>query len=173
MMDIVHDGFGFMLCFGDLAWVPFTYTLKTRFLAYNPVHVSPVVVGVSCLLTLVGYIIFRGSNNQKSQFRRNPKDEQNAGLRVLKTSSGKSLIISGYWGICRHPNYAGDWLMTLSWSLLTGFTSVVPYFQPLYFAALLIHRQLRDEEQMLGKYGAVDLKKFHNAVPYRLIPYVY
>jgi hypothetical protein len=24
-MDIVHDGFGFMLAVGDLAWVPFTY----------------------------------------------------------------------------------------------------------------------------------------------------
>ena len=27
-MDITTDGFGFMLAFGDLAWVPFTYTLQ-------------------------------------------------------------------------------------------------------------------------------------------------
>lgn len=26
------DGFGFMLAFGDLAWVPFTYTLQGRYL---------------------------------------------------------------------------------------------------------------------------------------------
>ena len=31
-MDIVHDGFGFMLAFGDLAWVPFLYCLQPRFL---------------------------------------------------------------------------------------------------------------------------------------------
>lgn len=27
-MDITTDGFGFMLAFGDLAWVPFTYTTQ-------------------------------------------------------------------------------------------------------------------------------------------------
>lgn len=27
-MDITTDGFGFMLAFGDLAWVPFIYTLQ-------------------------------------------------------------------------------------------------------------------------------------------------
>lgn len=35
-MDIVHDGFGFMLAFGDLVWVPFTYSLQARYLVDNP-----------------------------------------------------------------------------------------------------------------------------------------
>jgi len=30
-MDIVHDGFGLMLALGDLAWVPFLYSLQARF----------------------------------------------------------------------------------------------------------------------------------------------
>jgi hypothetical protein len=30
------DGFGFMLAFGDLVWVPFTYTLQARFLVAFP-----------------------------------------------------------------------------------------------------------------------------------------
>jgi delta14-sterol reductase len=29
-MDITTDGFGFMLAFGDLAWVPFIYSLQAR-----------------------------------------------------------------------------------------------------------------------------------------------
>ena len=29
-MDITTDGFGFMLVFGDLVWVPFTYSLQVR-----------------------------------------------------------------------------------------------------------------------------------------------
>ena len=29
-MDVTTDGFGFMLAFGDLAWVPFTYSLQVR-----------------------------------------------------------------------------------------------------------------------------------------------
>ena len=29
-MDITTDGFGFMLVFGDLCWVPFTYGIQAR-----------------------------------------------------------------------------------------------------------------------------------------------
>jgi len=35
-MDITTDGFGLMLCFGDLAWLPFTYSLQAAYLATNP-----------------------------------------------------------------------------------------------------------------------------------------
>ncbi|KAG8343061.1 putative C-14 sterol reductase [Trypanosoma vivax] len=173
MMDILHDGFGFMLCFGDLVWVPFTYTLKAKFLAYHLVQPSVAYTLCCCLLTAVGYTVFRGANNQKQRLRHDPSDKRNAGLRLLPTSRGKKLIISGYWGVCRHPNYVGDWLMTLSWSVLTGYTAILPYFQPMYFALLLLHRQMRDERQMKEKYDAEDLQRFYDAVPYRLVPYVY
>ena len=29
-MDIIHDGFGFMLAFGDLVWVPFIYSFSLK-----------------------------------------------------------------------------------------------------------------------------------------------
>jgi Delta14-sterol reductase len=32
-MDITSEGFGFMLVFGDLAWVPFAYCLQAKFIA--------------------------------------------------------------------------------------------------------------------------------------------
>jgi hypothetical protein len=35
-MDITTEGFGFMLVFGDLAWVPFVYCLQTRYLLMYP-----------------------------------------------------------------------------------------------------------------------------------------
>ena len=35
-MDITTDGLGFMLTFGDLVWVPFTYCLQARYLADHP-----------------------------------------------------------------------------------------------------------------------------------------
>lgn len=35
-MDLMHDGFGFMLAFGDLVWVPFTYTLQAYYLVGHP-----------------------------------------------------------------------------------------------------------------------------------------
>ncbi len=35
-MDITTDGFGFMLAFGDLAWVPLTFTSCARYLVDRP-----------------------------------------------------------------------------------------------------------------------------------------
>ena len=35
-MDVVVEGFGFMLAFGDLAWVPGTYATQARYLVANP-----------------------------------------------------------------------------------------------------------------------------------------
>ncbi len=74
-MDITTDGFGFMLTVGDLAWVPFTYSLQARFLAFNPVNLGPFWTLLIFTLQAVGYWIFRSSNSEKDEFRRgrNPK----------------------------------------------------------------------------------------------------
>ena len=43
-MDITSEGFGFMLAFGDLVWVPFTYGLQAKYIAeHAPVCCSPVL----------------------------------------------------------------------------------------------------------------------------------
>lgn len=43
-MDLMHDGFGFMLAFGDLVWVPFTYTLQAYYLVSHPNPLSPLAL---------------------------------------------------------------------------------------------------------------------------------
>ena len=40
VMDITTDGFGYMLAFGDLVWLPFTYSLHARYLATHPVRLG-------------------------------------------------------------------------------------------------------------------------------------
>lgn len=173
MMDIVHDGFGFMLAVGDISWVPFLYTLQCHYMFLFPTQQTPVVLAGCIALQLTGYTLFRTANTEKDRFRRDPKDPRVAHLKIMKTSAGKSLIVSGAWGICRHPNYVGDWIMTVAQSSLAGCGSLLPYFQPVYFAMLLIHRQWRDEHQMQIKYGDKDWKEFCKRVPYRLIPGLY
>lgn len=49
-MDITHDGFGFMLAFGDLAWVPFTYSLQAQFLLHHPQPLGLPMASAICLL---------------------------------------------------------------------------------------------------------------------------
>ena len=66
-MDITTDGFGYMLAFGDLAWVPFTYTLQARYLVnHDPAHSTAALAAIAAL-NLVGYAIFRGNGPPASR----------------------------------------------------------------------------------------------------------
>ncbi|XP_053576088.1 delta(14)-sterol reductase TM7SF2 [Bombina bombina] len=171
-MDIVHDGFGFMLAFGDLCWVPFTYSLQGYFLVSHPQELGTAAAVGIILLNAVGYIIFRGSNSQKNAFRRNPSDPSVAGLETIPTATGKRLLVSGWWGLVRHPNYLGDLTMALAWSLPCGLAHILPYYYVIYFTVLLVHREARDEHQCMKKYGLA-WEEYCRRVPYRIFPYIY
>lgn len=101
-MDIVTDGFGFMLAVGDLTWVTFTYGLQTRFLALYPKDLGYFWTAVIVCVNLLGYYIFRDSNGEKNNFR-NGRNTRN--LKYMKTERGTNLLTSGWWGMSRHPNY--------------------------------------------------------------------
>lgn len=193
-MDITTDGFGFMLAFGDLVWVPFIYSLQSRYLA-----VHPVVLGLSgCLAVFavqaLGYYIFRAANNEKNRFRTNPKDPKVAHLKYIETKAGSKLLTSGWWGRARHINYLGDWIMSWAYCLPTGIAGyiiqrnlfgmevvqgeargwgmLITYFYLVYFAVLLIHRERRDEEKCRRKYGR-DWEEYCRIVPWRIVPGIY
>uniref|UniRef100_A0A8C9J327 Delta(14)-sterol reductase TM7SF2 n=1 Tax=Panthera tigris altaica TaxID=74533 RepID=A0A8C9J327_PANTA len=139
-MDITHDGFGFMLAFGDLAWVPFTYSLQAQFLLHHPQPLGLPMASAICLIN---------------------------GLETIPTATGRQLLVSGWWGMVRHPNYLGDLIMAL-----VRVSHLLPYFYFLYFTALLVHREARDEQQCLQKYGLA-WQEYCRRVPYRILPYVY
>ncbi|KAL9016338.1 MAG: hypothetical protein Q9185_006321 [Variospora sp. 1 TL-2023] len=124
-MDITTDGFGFMLAFGDLVWLPFIYSLQARYLAVYPVQLG--LVGIAGVLAVqgFGYWIFRSSNNEKNRFRTNPDDPRIAHLNFMKTKSGIKLLTSGWWGFSRHPNYLGDWIMAWSYCMPTAIAGYV------------------------------------------------
>jgi protein-S-isoprenylcysteine O-methyltransferase Ste14 len=142
-MDITTDGFGYMLSIGDLVWVPFVYTLQSRYLAWNPVELGGAKTLAIFVLHGLGYYIFRGANAEKNDFRngKNPK-----GLTWMQTKRGTKLLTSGWWGASRHPNYMGDLIMGLAWCLPTGFNTPITYFYIAFFTVLLVHRQRRDDE---------------------------
>ncbi|GFS16207.1 delta(14)-sterol reductase [Elysia marginata] len=171
-MDIIHDGFGFMLCFGDLVWVPFLYNLQPRFLLETGFTLPWYCLAPIAVLNLIGYMIFRLSNSQKNLFRKDPKHPVFAGMETVPTQSGRKLLASGWWGMCRKPNYLGDLIMAFAWSLTTGFGHIFTYFYPLYFLVLLIHRERRDNEQCASKYGA-SWDRYCERVKYRIFPYIY
>lgn len=171
-MDLMHDGFGFMLAFGDLVWVPFTYTLQAYYLVTHPNPLSLPAVAAILLLKLIGFYIFRKSNSEKNAFRRNPSDPKLSYLKTIPTATGKSLLVSGWWGVVRHPNYLGDLIMALAWSLPCGFSHLLPWYYMIYFVILLVHRDSRDMSECRRKYGSA-WDEYCRTVRYRIIPRVY
>jgi len=196
-MDMTTDGFGFMLAFGDLAWVPFIYSLQARYLSVHPIILGPAYVAAILAVQGIGYYIFRASNSEKHRFRTNPSDPSNSHLEYITTHTGSKLLTSGWWGQARHINYLGDWVLSWSYCLPTllagykltpsiltpgsrlvttdgmvGAAIPVTYFYMLYFAILLIHREMRDEEKCRRKYGK-DWDAYCKKVPYRIVPGVY
>lgn len=165
-MDLMHDGFGFMLAFGDLVWVPFTYTLQAYYLVGHPSPLSsPRIVAILAIKggcggaaqPLIGLLtppcfvpqLSATTSSESPTLRRTPSggiqripgwlvsvsglppalllDQRAkpcmcvcADLRSIPTATGKSLLVSGWWGLVRHPNYLGDLLMALAWSLPCG-----------------------------------------------------
>ena len=172
-MDIRHEKLGWMLVWGDLVWVPFTYTLQAHYLVRHTHELPYWAVGGIVALNVVGYIVFRGANSQKHRFRKDP----GAAIwgkppEIIRTAQDSLLLTSGWWGLARHINYLGDLMMALAWCLPCGFDSPLPYFYVAYFLILLIHRERRDNAACQAKYGA-DWDAYCRKVPWRIIPYVY
>jgi Delta14-sterol reductase len=117
-------------------------------------------------LHLWGFYIFRAANSQKDIFRSDPNDPRVVHLTCLPTKRGTRLLTSGWWGMARKINYTGDFLMGLTYSLLCGFDSIVPYYYAVDFCILLVHRSIRDDVLCQEKYGK-DWNEYKQLVPYR------
>jgi len=174
-MDVITEKFGFMLVFGDLSWVPFTYVFQAFYLLkHTPeVHISlpyaAMVLGLKCF----GFYLFRWVNSQKHAFRRNPEAKiWGKKPTCIETKRGTKLLTSGFWGIARHLNYTGDIILSWTWCLPCQFDSLAPYFYGIYFTSLDLHRCWRDHNECKKKYGD-DWDRYCKKVPYVFIPYVF
>ena len=92
-------------------------------------------------------------------------------METLPGSRGR-LLISGFWGVSRHVNYAGEIIQAFAISLpaLLACGSVLPMLYPLYYVALFIPRTLDDELQCRTKYGSELWTSYTSRVPWRIIP---
>ncbi|MCH8890217.1 MAG: DUF1295 domain-containing protein [Myxococcales bacterium] len=173
-LDVQHEKFGWMLLFGDLVWVPMTYSLQAHYLIDHAPKLPIWAAALCVLLGLAGVTLFRLSNLQKHRFRSDPNGLQIWGKPVefIETRHGNRLLVSGFWGWSRHSNYLGDWLLGLAWSLACGFGSLLPYFYPIYFAFLLMHRERRDHQRCAAKYGE-DWDRYCRRVRWRIVPGLY
>lgn len=186
--DMAYEKFGFMLAFWNMAGVPFTYSHCTLYLANHapeeyrwPTYVNVLLFGT----LLLAYYVWDTCNSQKNRFRA----QMNGDFAVRKTfpqlpwgtihnpsyikcENGGTLLTSGWYRYARKMHYTVDFVQSLSWALVTGFKSPIPYFYPVFFLIVLVHRVSRDIERCQKKYGR-DWDKFTQICPYIFIPYVW
>lgn len=171
--DFIHENFGFMLAWGCMVFIPFTFSLQTLYLVDHPAALPTWSIGALIVLNFTGYYIFRTANLQKHRFRADPtRPIWGRTPDSIKTARGTRLLVSGWWGIARHANYLGDLMMGLAWCLTTAAPRVLPYFYFIYFVILLLHRERRDNDHCARKYGA-DWEEYTRRVRWRIVPFVY
>lgn len=187
--DIVYEKWGYMLIFWNLAGVPFSYCYSTlyllnRSLANEPIVHSKIYTGILYTVLLAAYYVWDTANSQKNRFRMQQQGtyvERNTFPQLpwgklhnptyLVTKHGNKLLTGGWWGMARKVHYTADLIMALSWGLITGFESYIPYFYVTFFTAVLVHRVGRDHVHCKEKYGA-DFDDYCRQVPYVFIPFI-
>jgi Delta14-sterol reductase len=167
--DVISENFGFMLVWGDLVYVPFLYSLPGWWLItpkepFSTLH--SVALGAFFLLALW---IFREANWQKERFKR---DNGIAIWGKPAETIGGRLLVSGWWGIARKVNYAGELGVYLAFAMTTGGGSILPYVLPLSLTVLLVQRAGRDDKKCRAKYGEV-WARYCERVRFRIFPFVY
>ncbi|MCB9750876.1 MAG: hypothetical protein H6713_12890 [Myxococcales bacterium] len=169
MWDIIAERFGFMLVWGDLAFVPFFYSVAGWYIATQPAAMSTAALLGLVLLFAPSLWIFRGANAQKHQF----KLDRDAPIwgRPPRLVGGR-LLASGFWGIGRKLNYTGELGVYFAIALTSGLASPWPYAVPFWLLCLLTHRAWRDDLRCRAKYGPL-WEEYCERVRFRMLPFLY
>ncbi|KAF8524194.1 ergosterol biosynthesis ERG4/ERG24 [Gautieria morchelliformis] len=186
--DMFHEKWGFLVIFWNLAGVPFSYCYSIIYMAtHDPASYRFSTLGYVALYAtlLTAYYIFDTSMSQKSRFKMQLQGTYQyrwtfpqlpwgtvENPTFIQTEHGNRLLTSGWWAYARKPNYSADWVQSLTWGLVVGTASPIPYFYSLFFLAVLTHRCGRDFERCAAKYGK-DWERYCSVVRWRFIPGIY
>ncbi|MGK5632798.1 hypothetical protein, partial [Streptomyces sp. URMC 123] len=181
-LDVMHDRFGYYLCWGVTVWLPAVYPLSTLYLVDHPRHLP---AGETALLLAVGLTalgVNYSADAQRRRVRRTGGDTRVWG-RPPKTLSApyttadgathsSLLLYSGWWGLARHFHYLPELVLAVCWVAPVGTERALPYFYPLFLSILLIDRCGRDERRCLQKYGDA-YREYCRRVRWRIVPWLY
>ena len=188
--DVMREKFGWMLCFWNLAGVPFVYSANAFFVARNDVRLTTPRFAFVLVLLLSAYYVWDTSQAQRVRFRAKhlgvglgkrpyafpelPWSELRAPV-AISTRRGFPLLASGWVGMARKIHYTADLAMACTWALACDrwpWQSAVVWFYPAFFLAMITHRAGRDERRCEEKYGD-DWRRLKERVPNVWVPGVF
>jgi len=181
-LDIMHDRFGFYICWGVTAWLPIVYTLVGLYLVGHPADFAWPVSAAMIAFGLTAIWINYAADAQRQRVRATDGKTKVWGrppelIRAeYSTGDGKThhsiLLVSGWWSVARHFHYVPEILLALAWTLPAGFDQPLPYFYVVYLTILLVDRAGRDDLRCRQKYGAY-WDEYCRRVPSKIIPGIY
>jgi hypothetical protein len=173
--DAMNSGFGYSLA-SSYHTFPFLPTLITRYLISRGPTLPWYNLVAIAVMNALGYIIFRASETQRCEFAKDPNSAAMKNLETLPTAGGRKVLISGWWGLLRHPNYLGEILIQWSWVLpavkVAGRVDLLIYYLPIFTTLVLLMRCRQMNAKNRKKYGNA-WQSYCERVPSNLIPKVY
>lgn len=181
-LDIMHDRFGYYICWGVLVWVPSVYCLIALYLVSHPIPLSPAVTVFYLCFGLVSVWLNYNADAQRRRVR-----DSNGNCKIwgkdpllihaeYQTEDGKIqnnlLLLSGWWGLARHFHYVPELCLALAWTIPAGFTHFLPWFYFIFLFILLMDRARRDDKRCAKKYGPY-WEQYKQKVPYKVLPGLY
>ena len=181
-LDIMHDRFGYYICWGVMAWVPAVYSLTAQYMVLRPNDLPwPLAAAIFALGVAAVYINYaadaqrqrvRATNGSATVWGR-PPDLIRAAYSTADGAQHESLLLSsGWWGVARHFHYVPEITLAIAWSLPAGFSHFVPWFYVVYLTILLFDRAARDDRRCRRKYGPA-WQEYCRRVPWKIIPGLY
>jgi len=181
-LDIMHDRFGYYICWGVLAWVPAVYALTAQYLVLRPYDMPAALAAAILLVGIAAIYVNYAADEQRQRVREtggnttvwgHAPDLIHARYTTADGSEHESLLLaSGWWGLARHFHYVPEITLALAWSVPAGFEHFVPYFYVTFLVILLTDRATRDDKRCRNKYGAY-WDEYCRRVPAKIIPALY
>jgi 7-dehydrocholesterol reductase len=181
-LDIMHDRFGFYICWGVLGWLPTVYTLVGLYLVQHPIEMHPLAAIGNVVLGLGAIWINYEADVQRQRVRATNGATTIWGRKPeliraeYSTGDGQKhqsiLLVSGWWRVARHFHYVPEITLSLAWALPAGFGNILPYFYVVYLTILLVDRAGRDDLRCAQKYGSY-WDEYKKRVPSKIIPGIY
>lgn len=174
-LDIIMDKLGYWLVYGCMVYIPCIYTFATYYFAIH--KTDPLSFLQYVIILIVGSLSIcynYATDLDKYYFKQTDGVFINNHEQAifLTNDKGQKLLINGWWGWVRKPNYTFELILAFCFCCCHGLTSILPYTYFIILFGILICRIYIDEERCKNKYGQL-FEDYKTIVRYKLIPYIY